>query len=197
VKTVILIGDSIRMGYQSVVRQVLLGRADVWAPEQNGGTSRNVLDHLEEWVLARRPDIVHLNCGLHDLRTEFGSTSPAVPLDEYAVNLEAIFGQIQTRTAATLIWASTTPVNERWHHENKTFDRFEADVLAYNHRALEVALRFGARINDLYELVMDAGRDAYLVQDGVHFSSQGYTLLGTRVAGAIRTLLHTPTLHPL
>jgi lysophospholipase L1-like esterase len=189
VKKVILIGDSIRMGYQSVVRQALLGRADVWAPEQNGGTSINVLAHLDEWVLSRRPDIVHLNCGLHDLRTEFGSASPAVPLDKYTANLEAIFGKIQQRTVATLIWASTTPVNERWHHENKTFDRFEADVLAYNRTAAQVSTRLGIMIDDLCGLVMNAGRNAYLVQDGVHFSSEGYTLLGTRVADVIRTLL--------
>jgi lysophospholipase L1-like esterase len=193
----ILIGDSIRMGYQPIVQHALLGQAEVWGPKENGGTSANVLAHFDEWILSRRPDIVHLNCGLHDLRTEFGSTSLAVPLDEYAANLEAIFSKIQQHTVAVLVWASTTPVNERWHHENKTFDRFEDDVRAYNHAATQVATRLGVRINDLYRLVMDAGRDAHLAQDGVHFSPEGYTLLGTAVADVIRTLLHTPTLHPL
>jgi lysophospholipase L1-like esterase len=35
-------------------------------------------------------------------------------------------------------------------------------------------------------MVMGAGRDDYLVQDGVHFSPEGYTLLGTAVAEVIR-----------
>jgi lysophospholipase L1-like esterase len=188
-KQVTLIGDSIRMGYQSVVQRALASRAEIWTPRENGETSDNLLAHLDEWILSRRPDIVHLNCGLHDLKTEFGASMAAVPLDEYRTNLEAIFRQIQERTTATLIWASTTPVNESWHHKNKPFDRFEADIAAYNQAATEIAERFDVRINDLYQAVMDAGRDDYLVQDGVHFSPAGYELLGRAVADAIRPLL--------
>ena len=66
-KKLILIGDSIRMGYQAAVIRELIGLADVWAPEQNGGNSANILKHLDEWVLRQSPDIVHINCGLHDL----------------------------------------------------------------------------------------------------------------------------------
>lgn len=58
-KTIILIGDSIRMGYSPFVRQELEGKAQIWEPEANGGTSRNVLSNLDEWVLAREGDIVH------------------------------------------------------------------------------------------------------------------------------------------
>jgi lysophospholipase L1-like esterase len=186
VKNVILIGDSIRIGYQSTAQQVLRGRADVWAPKENGGTSANVLARLDDWVLSRRPDIVHLNCGLHDLKTEFGAETQVVPLDSYTANLGTIFERIQRRTPTRLIWASTTPVNERWHHENKPFDRFEADVQAYNQSAREVAAQFGVPIDDLYQEVMDAGRDNILLQDGVHFSQDGYALLGQAVANAIR-----------
>jgi lysophospholipase L1-like esterase len=187
-RQVILIGDSIRMGYQPVVQRALANRAAVWAPRENGGTSANVLAHLDEWVLSRNAYIVHLNCGLHDLKTEFGASRTVVPLAEYRKNLEAIFRQIQERTMSTLIWASTTPVNERWHHQNKPFDRFESDIEAYNRAATEIATRFDIQIDDLYGLVMDAGRDDYLVQDGVHFSPAGYELLGDRVADVIGSL---------
>ena len=188
-KKEILIGDSIRMGYQPIVQQALAGQADVWAPQENGGTSANVLDHLDAWVLSRSPDIVHLNCGLHDLKTEFGANTTAVSLDAYGANLEAIFTRIQERTTATLVWASTTPVNEQWHHKNKPFDRFEADVQSYNQRALEIAIRFGAKVNDLYKQITDAGPDVYLARDGVHFLPAGCALLGEAVADAIRPLL--------
>jgi lysophospholipase L1-like esterase len=188
-RRVILIGDSIRMGYQPVVQRALASHAEIWAPSKNGGTSANVLAHLDEWVLSRPADIVHLNCGLHDLKTEFGASTTQVPLEEYRANLGAIFSQVQECTPATLIWASTTPVNESWHHRNKTFDRFEADVDAYNQAATELAARFGIQIDDLYQAVMDAGRDDYLVQDGVHFTAGGYELLGRAVADAIHSLL--------
>jgi lysophospholipase L1-like esterase len=189
VKNVILIGDSIRMGYQPIVQQALRGQVEVWAPKKNGGTSANVLAHLEEWVLSRSPDIVHLNCGLHDLKTEFGGDTTAVPLDAYKKNLQAIFGQITRQTTAILIWASTTPVNEKWHHQNKPFDRFEADVRAYNDAAAQVAARYGVQIDDLFQVVMNAGRDDHLGQDGVHFTPKGYALLGQSVADVIRPLL--------
>ena len=38
----ILIGDSIRMGYQADVIRELTELADVWAPTQNGGNSANI-----------------------------------------------------------------------------------------------------------------------------------------------------------
>jgi len=66
-RRVVLIGDSIRMGYQAVVQRELEGIAQVSGPEQNGGTSGHVLANLEAWVLAQgpAPDVVHLTCGLH------------------------------------------------------------------------------------------------------------------------------------
>jgi len=183
---VVLIGDSIRMGYQEVVRQELAGEAEVWGPEQNGGNSRNVLANLDGWALSREPAIVHLNCGLHDLRKEFGTGEVAVPLVEYEDNVRQILGQVQERIEGTLIWASTTPVNEKWHHQNKGFDRFEADVAAYNQVAARIAGDLGLVVDDLFAAVTAAGRDQLLGDDGVHLSEKGYALLGRTVADAVR-----------
>lgn len=188
-KSVILIGDSIRMAYQAQVRAQLAGQAEVWAPEDNGGNSRNVLAHLQDWVLARQPDIIHLNCGLHDLRKPFDADARAVPLDEYRANVRRILTRIQAGTGATVIWATTTPVNEAWHHANKGFDRRESDVDAYNAAARAVAQELGVPVNDLFAVMRDAGPDAYLLEDGVHFNAAGSTLLGNAVAAGIRRWL--------
>jgi lysophospholipase L1-like esterase len=188
-KRVILIGDSIRMGYQPTVQELLGQQVELWAPQENGGTSANVLAHLDEWVLARCPDILHLNCGLHDLKTEFGAASQAVPLHAYEANLCQIVERIVEQGSIQLIWAATTPVNEIWHHARKPFDRSEADVRAYNDVARRVVTAHGVPIDDLYQVIVDAGRDQYLEPDGVHFSSAGYALLGQAVASAIRTHL--------
>jgi lysophospholipase L1-like esterase len=187
--SVILIGDSIRMGYRPTVEQLLGDRGQLWAPAENGGTSANVLAHLDEWVLLRQPDILHLNCGLHDLKTEFGATSQAIPPDQYEANLRQIVSRIVEQGTTQLIWATTTPVNEAWHHARKPFDRFEADVLAYNNVAQKVVSTYGVPINDLYKTMMDAGRDEHLTPDGVHLSPTGYMLLGRAVADAIRPFL--------
>lgn len=185
-KNVILIGDSIRIAYQPIVRQCLAQVAEVWGPAENGRTSENILAHLDEWVIARNPDLVHINCGTHDLRKERGSPQPRTELAQYRANVENILRQIQTQTRAQIIWATTTPVNQKWHFENRDTDRFEADVDAYNAAANEICHRLNIPIDDLYGLMMQAGRDAYLSNDGLHFKPAGYALLGQAVAETIR-----------
>jgi len=186
---VVLIGDSIRMGYQRFVQEKLSGEAEVWAPTQNGGTSSNVLANLQEWVISRKPDVVHLNCGLHDIKRDFDSDKNNVPIQEYRENVEKILQNISEKTKAEVIWAMTTPVNEQWHHERKGFDRFEADVEAYNREANQIAQKLGVKINNLYDVVMNVGRDKLLTQDGVHFTEEGSVLLGRAVAEVVRSCL--------
>jgi len=188
-KQIILIGDSIRLGYQDVVRRELGAYANVWTPDENGRDSRNVLAHLDEWLIARQPDLAHINCGLHDLKREFGATTHQVPRDEYALNVRQILTRAQRETRARIIWATTTPVNQAWHHANKEFDRFEADIVAYNETANAIARELGVVINDLNAVIPPAGRDALLLPDGVHFQPAGYERLGKTVAEFIRRYL--------
>ena len=183
---VVLIGDSIRIGYQETVRKGLRGVAEVWTPAENGGDSRKVLGSLEVWATSRRPDVVHINCGLHDLKRAFDAEEPAVPLAEYRENVAAILRALCDRTEAQVIWAMTTPVNQARHHARKGFDRFEADVQAYNGAAAAVCREQGVVVNDLYEVVTAAGRDGLLLPDGVHFNGAGYRLLGEAVSRAVQ-----------
>ncbi len=181
---VILIGDSIRMGYQDHVASQLAGRAEVWAPEQNGGDSRKVLAHLDPWVLVRQPNLVHVNCGLHDLKRAFGAASE-VPLAEYERNVRQILQRLQRVLNGAVVWATTTPVDEAGHHQNKGFDRLEADVEAYNAAACAVAEDLGVPIDDLFAVVQRAGKAQLLTQDGVHFTAAGSQLLARAVAECI------------
>jgi hypothetical protein len=67
-KTVALIGDSIRIGYQPYVKQSFNGVAHIWTPVINGGNSRNILNNIQAWMDDAKADIVHINCGLHDIK---------------------------------------------------------------------------------------------------------------------------------
>src|SRR5262245_52010380 len=80
---VVFVGDSIRLGYVPLVARPLEGRAVVVSPEPNGGDSANVLRNLDEWVIRQKPDLVHLNCGLHDLKRSKKSGTHQVELEEY------------------------------------------------------------------------------------------------------------------
>jgi len=189
VSDVILLGDSIRIGYQETVREQLSGRASVWAPVEATGNSDNLRSRLDEWVLSRDADLVHINVGLHDIKKPFDTGIAAVPLERYAENVRAILMRLKNETETALVWALNTPVNYEWHHRTKRMDRFEEDVVAYNAAALDICRDLGVAVNDLFSLVDLAGRDDLLLPDGVHFKPEGYALLGGAVAECVRSVL--------
>ena len=138
-------------------------------PKENGGDSRNVLAHLDQWVFSRHPDLVHVNCGLHDLKRAFGAA------------LRSSLGRIRGATCARYCkgcnanWTgpSSGPLPRQWTrigtHQNKGFDRLEADVEAYNASAHAVAEDLGVPIDDLFDVVQREGKARLLTQDGVAF----------------------------
>lgn len=183
---VILIGDSIRMGYQPFVRQELAAGFDASGPAENCATSRDVLANLDRWALAAPASIIHLNAGLHDLRYDPGRDAPVVGIREYASNVRTILTRLRQRTEARLIWATTTPVHEKLHAEHKLSRRRESDVTSYNAIATGIARELDVEIDDLCAAVLAHGPDALWSQDGVHFNDAGYRFLGAQVARAIR-----------
>jgi lysophospholipase L1-like esterase len=180
---VTIIGDSIAMGYGPLVKDLLAGEVEVWQPEENAGTSANVLAHVEEWFLRRSADLIHFNCGLHDLAIDEGREDHRVEVDQYAANLAEILGRMRAGPAAKLVWATITPVIDAWHEATKGFRRQESDVRRYNTAAL--AVMEGVPANDLHRAIMEGGREQCICEDGVHMTEQGNRLLAEAVAGRI------------
>src|SRR5262245_23658031 len=128
---VVLIGDSIRMGYAPLVAKQLEGKAVIISSPVNAEDSGNVLKHLDECVINEPPDVVQINAGLHELKR----TGPAyqVALADYERNLKTILQAIRSRTNAKIVFATSTPIIDDLHALRKAgFDRFEADVQKYN-----------------------------------------------------------------
>jgi lysophospholipase L1-like esterase/dienelactone hydrolase len=183
---VVLVGDSIRMGYAPVVARLLAGKAIVISAEANGGDSANVRNHLQEWVVREEPDIVHFNAGLHDLKVSRQTRQFQVPVDQYEANLRGIVQAIRNGTSARLIFASTTPIlDERHARRDVEFDRFENDVGRYNQAALRVMEDLGIPINDLHWIVEKGGAGALLDKDGTHYTPEGYEMLAEAVADCV------------
>jgi len=180
---VILVGDSIRMGYQPLVIEKLARHAEVLAPEKNGGDSRNVLANLDEWVLDLAADVLHLNCGLHDLKLEGGAYQ--VPLEDYLHNVHEIADRVGERFGGRFIWATTTPVLDEWHQKVKPFERHEEDVRRYNEAALSIMQTHKVEISDLHRVIEQAGPQNCLREDGVHMNERANELLSDAVASAI------------
>lgn len=189
-KTVILMGDSIRRGYQDTVQRELIEVAHVRWPEENCLDSRNILAHVDEWALSPKPDIIHLNCGLHDLKKRLGQAQNEVPIDEYEKNVRQILHLLKSQTQATVIWATTTPVNEsQEYREIKKFARFETEVTSYNAAAVRISKELDVPINDLFIVGEAAMRASLMKADGVHFLPEGCVKLGKAVAQFIQSHL--------
>ena len=184
--TVVLVGDSIRLGYAPLVAKRLEGKARVVCPAANGGDSANVLKHLDEWVSGTRPAVVHFNCGLHDLKFDKKGKKHQVGLELYAANLRQIVARLRKETSAAVVFADTTPIlDDRHARRGAGFDRFEADVRRYNDTAAAVMRELGVPVDDLHGVVEQGGPERLLGKDGTHYTPAGYERLAEAVADCV------------
>lgn len=188
---VLLIGDSISMGYTLPVRELLRNKANVHRPAENCRSTRQTLERIDAYLGTGTWDVIHFNCGIHDL-TLLDSTGKAaseklggkvqVPLDEYRRNLEQIVRRMKS-TGATLIWGSSTPV------QDSTAFRRPSDVVAYNAAADEIMKKHAIVVDDLFAAASQtkAGKPEW--SDGVHFTALGYRRLAEKVAATIENAI--------
>ncbi|MFK7642209.1 SGNH/GDSL hydrolase family protein [Neisseria oralis] len=182
--TVYLIGDSVRLASEPYTRAALPD-AGIVSPSENCRSSHDVLQHIKQWTAgAAAGDIVHINCGLHDIRRDRGSNGPVADLETYRSNLTRIFDYLK-KTGAKIIWADSTPFLESVHNIVKSSRRYLADLKAYNRVADDLAKQYGFAINDLYSLMFRQGLTALMLCDGLHFNEFGSEMIGKAVAEAV------------
>jgi hypothetical protein len=179
---VLLIGDSISIGYTLFVREMLRGKANVHRIPTNGGPTPKGIESIDAWLGKGKWDVIHFNWGLHDLKYMFDD-QPQVDLTEYERNLERLVGRL-AKTGATLIWAATTPVPSR----KVSPKRIPEEVAHYNAAAVRVMQRHGVKTNDLYALAMSRLKEIQ-IPDNVHFTPEGSRVLAAQVAAAIEAAL--------
>ena len=185
---VLLIGDSISMGYTQPTQELLKDKAEVERVLENGGPTIRGLEMLGQWLGDGAWDIIHFNFGLHDL-VIMEDGKHQVPIEEYEQNLRELVRQLQA-TGARLIWASTTPVPEG---DVAPF-RGDQDAIAYNAVAKQIMDDSGITINDLYAKTLP--RLAELLQPvNVHFTEHGSEVLGEWVAASIEAELEKLASH--
>lgn len=179
---VLLIGDSIAFAYAPAVVEALREIAHVELIPDNGGDSANVRAKLPEWLGGGAWDVVHFNCGLHDLRFDPERDTYQVALEAYEANVREVVARLQRETSTRLVWATITPVVEEWHNAGKDSCRFNRDIEAYNAAALRVMRDAGVEVNDLHAFVVERGVRETVCPDGVHMTEEGSRALGHEVA---------------
>ena len=195
---VLIIGDSISLGYTPVLQGILHKQVEIIRPlNKNGGWincqgtkfSREMMD---EWLAAGQFDVIHFNFGLHDLKhvhpeTGRNSTDPTHPqqsnLEQYEKNLREIVAKLKA-TDAKLIFATTTPYPDKPGGPLRRSDQ----PAKYNQAALRIMKENGIRVNDLHGFVLPR-MDELLLPNNVHFRPAANLELAEQVANEIKAAL--------
>lgn len=179
---VLLIGDSISIGYTLNVRKEMEGKANIHRIPTNGGPTKNGTASLTKWLGTGKWDIIHFNFGLHDLRHMEDGKRQVEP-EDYEKNLRTLVAEMK-KTGAKLIFGTTTPVPEGTLTPQRTF----GDVALYNNIALKVMKENDVAIDDLNAAVAP---DIAKLQNphDVHYNADGYAVLGKAVVKSLNSAI--------
>lgn len=175
---VLLIGDSISMGYTLPVRKLLEGKANVHRIPTNGGPTKNGVANIDKWLGTGKWDVIHFNHGIHDLKFMPDGKRQVEPAD-YEANLRTIVTKLKA-TGAKLIWATTTPIPDGELNPSRKFGK----VPEYNDIAARVMKENGVAIDDLNAHITPRLADLQNPKD-VHYKPAGSAFLAEKVAAEI------------
>lgn len=189
-KKVLLLGDSIRMGYQNDVKEILSGEYEVICSEDNGRFAAYTLwqaNQMFKW----NPDIelVHFNNGYWDMNIEAPMTEAIHPVEEYVSFLRRIV-TLCRQCGAKVVFATTVPILEAGAAGDNTgvegtINYSNEWVKEYNAAAVETMKALDVPVNDLYALCMEDDR-RYKCEDLLHLSAEGSRRCAEQVAQYVR-----------
>ena len=184
---VLIIGDSISIGYTVPLRNLLDGKALVFRAPVNCNDSGTGLKNIEQWIGKGKWDVIHFNFGIWDtfylnaktgqmLNYVVANSMPANEkrilndLPQYRDNLVKIVN-ILKKTKAQLIWAQSTPIADK-------------TIVNYNAEAAKVMKGNGVTISDLYTYAQP-NLQKWQIADKCHFNDIGYQMLAEHVMATV------------
>ena len=184
-KKILIIGDSISIGYTPFVRDAMLDKAIVVHNHGNAEHTGTGLAKLDEWIGDEKWDIIQFNWGLWDLCYRSpNSTEPGqkdkingaieFTVDEYKLNLELLVKKLLA-TRAKLVFVTTTYVPEGEP------GRFVGDDIKYNKAALEIMKKYAIPVNNIYKASKKIHAKEGLATNDVHYTKEGYKLLADKI----------------
>ena len=185
-KKIILIGDSIRMGYDKYVKEALEGTAELFYPEENSKFATYILRFAHEWKSRGKwpsdVDLIHWNAGLWDVIEMYGD-GPLTPIEYYAQTIKRVDKRLRLLFPdAKIVFATSTAVLEEKCHPQ--FKRYNATIDAYNKAAIDALSDTDTVINDLFAVTQTCPEEYH--SDAVHYyTDQGLELIGGKVLGVL------------
>lgn len=193
-KKVLLLGDSIRLGYCNFVKNELANTMEVCFPDENCQFTQQTLVSLPRWLNAmpvakEEIDLVHWNNGHWDVAhfhdDEYSLNTPEM----YGIMLERIYRKLRIFCPnAKIVFALTTPVNPA--NIPMANPRSNSEIEKYNAVAAEVMKKLDVKVNDLYTLAKENISEE-LYADYCHYTQEGYAILGNQVIKVIKETLET------
>lgn len=184
-KKVMLLGDSIRLGYREKVAELLPGRAEVMGPNENCRFSAFTLWGLQSWVPDDDYDVIQWNNGQWDT-CHMPDGKIHTPLAAY-LEIQERIAAILRKKAKRLVFATTTPVWPEQFEKTAVHPRRNEDIDAYNEAVVKLMKALGVEVNDLNSaLKKDIKR--YISEDMVHLNPAGIDLCAQKVVDMIREL---------
>lgn len=188
---ILIIGDSISIGYTPFVAKALVKEAIVVHNEGNAQHTGTGLKKIEEWLGDTDWDIVQFNWGLWDLAYRHKDAKTQGKRDkvngkvtfsvtEYAQNLEALVRILKEKTKAKLIFVTTSYVPEG------EVGRYVEDALKYNAVAIEIMEKHNILINDIYTKSKDIHSVHGTAPDNVHYTQEGSKELAKHITALLK-----------
>lgn len=196
-KKVLLLGDSIRMGYDDYVKELLKGEFEViYDPDDNGRFAAYTLWQANQFFKHHGHfDIVHWNNGYWDMNIEAPMEEAIHPVEEYLHFLKRILAEIR-KNGAVPIFATTTPILAKGRAADvsgtgaDSINYDNAWVVEYNAAAKDLMKEEGVTVNDLYETCLE-DKNLYKCPDQLHLTDAGYRRVAEKVAETVRLVAKT------
>lgn len=183
---ILIIGDSISLGYTPHVKELLGDKAIVVHNKDNAQHTGTGIANIEAWIGDEDWDIIQFNWGLWDLayrhldsknqgqRDKINGTVTYTP-KQYGNNLDSIVTMIKRISQARLLFVTTSYVPEG------EVGRFVKDAPIYNKVAMEVMKKHHVAVNDLYEYSRSVHKDHSTGSDNVHYVGLGSRQLAKKI----------------
>ncbi len=186
---VLLLGDSISLGYRSIVKCNLKDSCKVIYPKEQGKFASDIYRMLYEWnkylPIGNDIDFVYWNAGLWDVVRIYGEECQT-DIECYKAYLYRIYLRLRKLFPNSIIcFASTTPVIESRY--TKDFCRYNEDIIAYNAAAYEVLYGKVDVYDDLFSYCVEIPEVLY--KDATHFMQPVNIKLASHICDLINKLL--------
>lgn len=187
---VLIIGDSISIGYFPYIKEELTDVAILTHNPGNAEYTGTGLKKVRQWLGTEKWDIIQFNWGLWDLAYRSPTANNPMTLnkkngkvtstpEEYARNLDSLV-QILKGTHAKLIFVTTTYV------PRKEPGRYTEDAKKYNKIAEKIMKANGVFVNDVYARSEKIHEKYGLGDKNVHYTKEGYRHLAKYITGFLR-----------